>query len=429
MRKENIAFVIIFIIILPLSLNYSQSHGFMNSNDSNISSALDDGSSWIINWDNYTWRVKAIVTDISENVYCAGVIDLIPPEYYYLSNIVSFFISKINGSGINVWTLTFDYSYSFRDLEIDSDNNIYSLWYDYNEGSLLLKLNSSGSLLWNYTLKDYFYDLCLDMYGNILLLGEKYESVRLIKLNKSGAMQFNYSISIGHSINPFALRIDEFNNTYIAVFVYGHIQHLGLYKVNASDELILVKELDKLFSSQRPLFDDLGNLYVFGIDDSFSNILFKYNSSGDKIFKSTWKSLSTYIYQSFWDYVTIDNSGNIYCAGITRYFTLTMFSEIFFVAYDENGTLLGEYMWRKYHYTSLNAIHIDQQDNIYFTGISEIGSFLAKNPLLEDYLIYIFYFYLDEESLATLLPVFTFFGVWSLLGISLFVYYYRKRKR
>jgi len=432
MRRQKILLAIDFIIVLLLTFPSPQSKVITNSNDSNLTLDLDDDSSWIINWDNYSWRVKAMITDTSENVYCAGVIDLNPPGYMAPSEIVSIFISKINGSGIKAWTLTFDYDHYFLDLEIDSDGNIYSLLHGDNYKSSLLKLNSSGSLIWNYTLNDLFYEIYLDIYGNAFLLGYRYHVyniLRLVKINKLGVMQFDYSISKDPSMTPMVLRIDELNNTYIASYE-DDLQRISLYKINSSNDLILVKELDQRPQNWDLFFDDIDNLYIFGLDNSYSNILFKYDASGNKLFNITWKSFSPLVYQSFWDKIAADPSGNIFCAGLTRYNTLTSFSEVFLVKFSGNGILMKEYIWRKYHQMiSLNDIHLDQQNNIYLVGTVEEGSFIVKNPLLDDYSINIFNFYLDKETMSTLVSLSIFFGVWSLLGISLYVFYIRKSKR
>jgi len=430
MRKQKILFAIFFIIILVVNFSYCQNNGKKSIDGSNQSMDLNNNFSWIINWDNVSWRVGAVVTDTLENAYCMGVIDLSPLGYIAPPNIVSIFILKINSSGFIIWTKKFNYTYFYIDLEIDSDNNIYSLWYINFEKYLLLKLDSSGNLLWNYTVEGYFYEIYIDNYKNIHLLGYEYQQeglLRLLKLNESGNMEYNFSISF--DFEPQCFRVDDLNNSYIASYSYeDHL--MGLYKVNSSGGLNLVKELDQSPDYRHLLFDYHGNLYVFGEYNSFSNVLFKYNVSGDRIFISNWKSYIPMVHLSRWHEIAVDSLGNIFCAGLSEFYTLTAFSEIFLVKYSQNGTLLGDYLWTKYRdMVSLSDVHTDHQNNLYFVGSSEKGSFIVKNPSLVDYLIKIFDFYLDEETLSTLVTVSIFFGVWSLLGISLYIYYFKKGKR
>lgn len=418
--------LIIILIILHVAFPESQSKDFLDSNNNlYLSSLLNGNSSWIINWDNYSWVVKAVVSDPSENIYCAGVIDPNPPGYYGPSEADSFFISKFNSSGIEEWNLEFDNNYTFLDLEIDSNNNIYTLWEINYEKSLLLKLDSSGNSLWNYTFIGNFYDFYVDNYKNSHFweYGMFDDFLRLSILNESGDIQYNYTFSIDF---PLSVSVDELNNTFISSYTYPKI---NLHKVNSSGELILVKEFDQPPDWDYFFFGDKGNLYSIGITNSYSNNLYKYNRSGFELFNITWKSFHRGAYQSFWRVINFDNLGNIYCAGLISYFSLIYRSEIFLTVFTENGTLIGEYIWRKFNDASIRNLHIDQQNNIYFTGFSEKGQFLAKNPALDDYSINIFHFSFDEEILSVLMPISIFFSVWSLLGISLYVLYYKKGKR
>jgi hypothetical protein len=440
MHRLNNTIIVTFIIIISFTLTTPQLYNKTIFNDSNINVDLANLSSWIITLENSSWNVEGIVTDALENSYIAGVVDL-KPSRYDPSQVVSIFFSKYNSTGHEKWTTKIDFYSSFeyfflRALEIDSENNIYSLWYSYLNGTFLIKFNSSGSLIWKYNIKDPFNDVHIDTNGNIILLGQTLfnsENLRLVQINKTGVMEFNYSISMSYSISPLDLRKDEINEIYIAthLFPYGN---LSIFKFNYSIEVILLKTLDQINRNYRcvQFFDDYGNLFATDYDtDKNSNTLFKYNSSYDKIFSRTWKSYSPMVYESFsWDRVKVDSFGNFFCAGLTSYYNLMAFTEIFLVKYTKNGTLEGQYMWRKFHNViSLGDIHIDQQNNLYFVGIIEEGSFIVKNPILQNYKIDIFYFYIDEETLVTVIQLSIFFGIWSLLGISLFIYNIIKGKR
>jgi hypothetical protein len=86
-------------------------------------------------------------------------------------------------------------------------------------------------------------------------------------------------------------------------------------------------------------------------------------------------------------------------------------------------------VWRRYHEALLRALYVDQKDNIYFAGTTETESFIVKNPTLEVFSIRIFNFYLDEQSLISFIQLSILFGVWILLGISLFIIYIWKGNR
>jgi len=410
-------------------LNYSDSNVFLNS---------PNNSSWIINWANESWHFEAIITDSLENVYVAGIVT--PNPLWYAYDIDALFISKLNKNGIVEWSLTNltevheDFEYYHRDLVFDLNNNIYSLWYirkgDITE-SLLIKINSSGSLLWNYTFRGALNDIYLDKFGNIHLLGgELYypeNFLRLVKLNISGLMQYNLSIPIDTWDVPWVLMMDELNHTYVASIKYNNYEHFCLYEVNSSFGLELIKEFDELYLPEGIFFDDFGDLYYFGFESLRSHIVFRYNISSNHLFNFTWTLYSPSVQPFFGKNIAIDPSGNIYCAGDLRIETIVEFSEIYLFTFSENGTSTRNSIWKRFRHASCNDLYVDSNYNIYLTGDSEEGPFIVKNPVMSEFSIDVFYFYLDEETFVTLIVLSSIFGVWCLLGILLYIHYYRKK--
>ncbi len=452
---EKVSFVIIF-LVFSATFTYTQFDNFNNSNcyDSNLTSSLINNSSWICNWGNKSWDSQRIIADSLENVYSAGIIHEYPPlssiitDYSSSSmNDYTFFFSKFNNYGLKEWILMNFTQTSFSHclgLSVGSDSNIYSLWnVDFDDKALLLKLTSSGKMLWNKTLRinaEIFY---LDRHDNIYIMGYFFDPdhpndsfLKLVKFNTLGIMEWNNSFLMNNLVFPSSLIVDNSNYSYIAGIEpsdtynagYEYTPEICLWRLNSSGEIISIKEWDMspYHVYYNMFFDDLCNLYLIATDDSLSvNKLFKYNNLGDSILNITWKSPILKKALDLWDNLAFDSSGKIYCTG-SKYFYITRpYSEIYLVIFNENGTLIQSGVWKNYNFAFCNDMHIDSNNNIYLTGSYDEGPFIVKNPVLSEFSI--FYFDIDEDTLFSLILLSSIFGFWGLLGICFYIYFLKKR--
>ncbi|MFW9952471.1 MAG: hypothetical protein ACFFKA_20315, partial [Candidatus Thorarchaeota archaeon] len=98
---------------------------------------------------------------------------------------------KLDSNGNFIWSCNLHskpyYDYKTKILE-DSSNNIYHFSSDWEYKTILSKMNSSGSLLWNNTFGLQTLDMKSDSNGNIYLLGNSYPVYNgsILKVNSSG---------------------------------------------------------------------------------------------------------------------------------------------------------------------------------------------------------------------------------------------------
>ncbi|MFW9879412.1 MAG: SBBP repeat-containing protein [Candidatus Thorarchaeota archaeon] len=122
------------------------------------------------------------------------------------------------------------------------------------------------------------------------------------------------------------------------------------------------------------IVDDSGNIYIAGITDPFDNgsndmFLIKYNSSGSLLFNKTWGTIHYDVCYA----MDSDSSGNIYLAGMTEVGGVN--NEMCLVKYDSNGNYVWNKTWGDTGYESCLDIVIDDSDEIYLAG--ETNSFGA----------------------------------------------------
>ncbi len=146
-------------------------------------------------------------------------------------------IMKLGPFGNHVWNYTRGISSNddrARGVAIDSDNNITVVGYYYNssvsaDGWMIMKLNSSGNHVWNYTIdpslsSDIAYDVAIDSENNIIVVGYYWNATNgedwmMMKLDSSGNSVWNYTRSISTS-DDRALGITNYSNNNIIVVGY-----------------------------------------------------------------------------------------------------------------------------------------------------------------------------------------------------------------
>ena len=452
MRRLEIK-ITLFIIFNLIFLNFQ---GFLVLNSSqykdlkpnhNLSSYPGDNSSWDCTWGlGSSYYGEKIITDSANYVYVSGCI--VVNEW---NNTFKMFIVKLNESGEEQWNFTtrINGEYYCKGISIDSEFNIYNLGLKFkplNEEWSLLKFNSSGDLLWNRTFNGMANCLYVDSFNKIYVSGytfdwETDDSTRfLIKFNEMGLTQWNNTLITGSIQRPYALMVDEFNNTYSAgiyshgteglVWGTGHFNYAAdifFWTYNFAGDLITNEILDmELYHiSSYMFFDKFAHLYLIGTDDSFDKcILFKYNYSGELQMRIDWQNDVLEDHYELWRNIAFDSSENIYCSGENHFLTGETNSEIYLVKFNKTGNLELEGAWNKYKHASLLDTFVDSSNNIFITGGCEYGAYIIKNPALGAFSNPIFY--LDEEAIFLITVFSVIFGVCILLGIVFYIHSLKK---
>jgi len=329
---------------------------------------------------NPTMRFK------NENIYVAGKIDQMNWPYSYDTAI---YLTKYDDTGVKLWEKIWDTPYEdeLEGFELDSEENLYLLTItepqypnDDPERITLLKYSHSGELLWTKILITgrycYGYAINLDLNDVIYISGGAWNvSVGydfLLKLNSSGDILWN----IHFNLQVRQLEIDLNNNVYFYGFIYPNS---FMYKYNSSGSKLWSIDLGNRHFISSIKFDLNQNIILAGSkyytnNDTNAMCISKYNNSG--VFINEWEfSLLNY---DWWDYGrTWINEDNFYVF-IDYPFSpnscLLKYNSTFHLDWNVS---LSDYYVTPYYDLIMLAFDVDSQDNIFFFYNNPRGNYTS----------------------------------------------------
>ncbi|MFW9973636.1 MAG: hypothetical protein ACFFDF_25880, partial [Candidatus Odinarchaeota archaeon] len=253
------------------------------------------------------------------------------------SSILHKFLLKLDSSGNILWNQQLEWE--ILQLEIDLDNNIYVIGDQYPK-FYLCKYNSSGSKLWSLELPkiDYISSMKFDSLGNIILkcIIMKDQNTKLC------FMKYNNSGSFINKLEVVTIRYYEFNldfwfiNDYAYIFINDPDSSSSfLLKYNSTFDLCWNVSLNEYYVT--PYYYSLNTVTVIGID-SQDNILFLYNNPRGEY--------------------TTEVSKRKYDS-----------EDISVLRLNSSGKVLAHYYWGGSYHDEPIQIGIDSQDNIYLLCI------------------------------------------------------------
>ncbi len=280
-----------------------------------------------------------VVADVSGNIYVTGYTQiLIPSPPQILASDV--LLLKFDSSGNLLWQRTWggsndDAGYS---VAVDSSGNIYVTGYTWSFGAggsdvLLLKFDPHGSLLWQKTWggsnADIGRSVAVDSSGNIYVTGYTNSfgaggnDVLLLKFDSSGSLLWQLTWGGSSTDAGYGVAVDASGNVYVT----GYTNSTGaggndvlLLKFDSAGSLLLPWQKTWGGSSDDEGFgvavDSSGNVYVTGYTFSFGAgiydvLLLKFDSSGSLLWQKTWGGSSNDVGYG----VAVDFSGNALVAG------------------------------------------------------------------------------------------------------------------
>jgi len=130
--------------------------------------------------------------------------------------------------------------------------------------------------------------------------------------------------------------------------------------------------------------DNLGDVYVVGTTTTNSYqaaatdiVLLKYDSSGNLLFKRTWGGQLN----NYGTGVAVDNAGNVYVTGYTYSLGPTPgISSVVLLKYDPYGNLLSQKIWGGIENDYAQAVTVDFDGNVYLTGFTKSYSIAPEIP-------------------------------------------------
>ncbi len=339
-------------------------------------------------WENYWGTLErdyllGYDIDSEENLYVVSNSETgssLDPEMLYLT--------KYSHSGELVWTKKLNqtrYCYS-SSIKIDQNNFIYVAGALYNSSGndyrFLLKLNSSGNILWNRQLEMNGEQIELDSKNDIYICGGNGDSIYYLNKYSSSGSKL-WSQEVGELYHMSSMKFDSMENIILKAYAYNSSTYddlLWLMKFNNSGGFINKLEVATIHSDYQYncdywFIDD--NAYVFkNYPASLNSILLKYNSS----FQLCWNvSLNEHYTTTYFSYgntnvdIGIDSQDNIlffynnprgnYTSedGTEKYDS----EDISILKLNSSGQIISHNYWGGPYHDEPIQIIIDPLDNIY----------------------------------------------------------------
>ena len=312
---------------------------------------------------------------VNGSLYVIGGLELDddPSRYIY--------VSKFNTSGHKEWEFSVDVGYTTRiSYVFDDDNNLFILKNAYysSDNVLLIKLNSSGALLFlkEFNLNLYDASLVLGENNSVLIVDKFYEHPNpdrffILKFNNDGQFLWNITYYNEFDYNFPYIWTDFEHNIYL-YFKNNSLYHLA--KINGSGSILWQKSIgDRL---ENLIVDSNDNIYLMGGKNYSTGYILKLNSTGNQVREILIEDFSYYDGEIwFMNYLFVFNS---------RYMSI--------LCYDLNldqkwNFSLSDYITPNFRFwidlakDSHDNVYVVQNDNlanINLVKISNSGEFLSR---------------------------------------------------
>ncbi|MFX1376292.1 MAG: SBBP repeat-containing protein [Promethearchaeota archaeon] len=257
--------------------------------------------------------------------------------------------------------------------------------YDPIEDEPLSTANSIG-LIWNITWADAVMvegrDIVLDQDQNIYItgyisrLGGGVRDIFLQKYNQYGILEWNVSWGWNQESTSIGITIDNSNNIYLSgwarnsstsvydIVIVKYERNSGSQIWNrtygVSDYSLTAFDID---------LDNSGNIYVCGSKfprggGYYNATILKYDNSGNFQWYREWGGSETDIANA----IVVDDDDNIYITGLTRSYGYYGVSDFFLLKYDTLGVLQKNVTWGGSNPDEAYSITTDSQGNVFIVG-------------------------------------------------------------
>lgn len=385
--KKLILLGVLFIsMIIPLfapHINYNKKNSIglvrisseFQWNETIINEGIDQGNS--------------VVLDNNEDILVTGSI-------YNSSKLTSdLFIIKYGSNGTFKWNYTWggNSEDSGVSITVDSSNDIYVAGYtsSFTTGGYdicLLKLDSSGILLWNNSWGgddvDKGYGVEVDDLGNVYIGGSTkisngYDDVVLLKFDAStGNLLKNTTWGDYYDERAQDIAIDSFGNVYLTGYTdnFGAIvRNLFLIKYNAAGDLIYNTTFgdDRWHEGRSLVFDSMENIYVAGFIQNNGKggdfILLKFNSTTGSM---DWNTIWGGDEHDYGYGCAFDSKDNILIVGSTESYEGN-YRKVCLAKFNNTG----HFQWYKTFSNDIEDVGYDivinSVDSVYITGKTKLS--------------------------------------------------------
>ncbi len=269
----------------------------------------------------------------------------------------------------------------------------------------LLKYNPSGALSWQRTWggtnDDLGESVAVDASGNAYVTGFTWSygtgtscigvlcpSVLLLKFNSTGSLLWQETWGNDSDVRGYGIALDNSGNIYVAGIMRAFASSNGHYnalllKFNSNGGLLWARTLgdasDQVYAIA---VDSSGYVYITGLAGELNTrvtlMLLKFNSTGGVIWHEGWVGGNPYGDTNSYDVgsgLAADSVGNVYVAGVTNDFGAggvcsgpTLCSNDLILKFNSTGGLLWARSWGGSKNDGAHAVALDQSGNIFVAG-------------------------------------------------------------
>ncbi|HBX52557.1 MAG: hypothetical protein A2275_09720 [Bacteroidetes bacterium RIFOXYA12_FULL_35_11] len=361
-------------------------------NSSPLSFITDHKEFWSRNFNmSDSANCTSTAIDIDRNIYVAGTA-------FYPAYRADYLLIKYDPLGNELWHVSYNPSgfgyFNLTDMKIDKMGNCILTGYG-DDGTLTVKINASGTVLWssNWIDNNYFGEsayLAIDTLDNIYLASNVSDYTglyyfALTKYNNSGQKLWS-SVYNTDSMTVRSIKKDNIGN--IVVLCTQLLNNSNIFKYNSSGVLLWVVQKDENLID---LATDLDNsIYITGSTSNNTKfITIKLNSTGTEEWQQFY-SYSGISGSNIANKITVDHSGNIISVGTspalsTLYFGVWIpHNRYSYVKYSP----AGDELWNTSFITgfslgsvqSISSMVTDREDNIYTAGREFYSTIAGGRP-------------------------------------------------
>lgn len=326
-----------------------------------------------------------IAYDSSGNIYVVGTNNA--ASNFYIELI------KYDPSGVVVWQRQFGVSTLATPnissgVSVDSSNNVYVSGSSYNSGlsyeTLLIKLDSSGTITWQKTLNyadlpDYGTGVTVDSSLNVYLCGQSEipgaPAWLVAKYGSTGTVTWQRRAYYFGNEQPNSIAVDSSGDVHAAGYSIdsSSFKSADLFKWTSAGVLSWKKKLTGASNDDEfkgVAVDSSSNVYVCGRSQDGANnkiILAKYNNAGTVLWQ---RQLTTIGVETIGKSIALDSAANVYICGDSA---ASGINRMQIAKYDTNGVFQWQMSLGGPVGSTGQGIQIDSSNTMYVCGSTFAG--------------------------------------------------------